>query len=248
MESKAKLSPAMRDAMWGRGWAQENTLRALAKRGLTTFRKTRAYGGTTFHTDLTDAGRAWIVEQIESARAEAFLEALSRTDDADEYTRIWREGCRQGLGTGDALREEDHAEAAEINEAWDRLHTIGAEGARIGRWHAAQAGLTFDEAVARDEREAYRENDHRDDREGRPYSARLLAADVPYIRYPRVRVGGAELVEAGSVTGAVAIVRRALADEVGAEVARDFADDADNMSWADPAAVLNLIRRWVTVA
>lgn len=72
-------------------------------------------------------------------------------------------------------------------------------------------------------------------------------------RYPQVRVSGAELVECKSVTAAVALVRRALADEVGTQVARDFAELAvETIGDRTPAtrseATFDLIRAWVTVA
>lgn len=70
-EPRRALSKPMQDAMLGRGYYELNTARALEKRGLARVRVTRAYGGTTVHLDPTDAGRAWIAEQIEAAHVEA---------------------------------------------------------------------------------------------------------------------------------------------------------------------------------
>lgn len=65
--------------------------------------------------------------------------------------------------------------------------------------------------------------------------------------YPDVRVSAAELIECPNMTAAIALVRRTLCNEVNAEVARDFAEAAEEITWSVPGPVLGLIRRWVTV-
>jgi hypothetical protein len=72
---------------------------------------------------------------------------------------------------------------------------------------------------------------------------------MPAPRYPNVRVSGAELIETPSVSAAIALVRRTLAEEVGAIVARDFAEAAlDAYGMHDNGAeLLRIVRTWVTV-
>lgn len=174
MGSKIKLSPTMQAAMWNAAGVRVDLMptemRRVARKGVRTGTSYALASRGLTEPDqpwiLTDAGRAWIAEQVEAAHVEALWANLDRaqhlspreatgcakTDQAERM--LLRAGEQVGIMIPADFAEWDHAEALAINEAWDRLHTVGAEGARIDRWHTAQAGLTFDEAVDRDHTEA----------------------------------------------------------------------------------------------
>jgi len=173
MERKIKLSPAMRVKMWSRfRWEREyptltgpyvpaelraawrlparmNTVDALVRRGL--------LARNVFHP-LTDAGRAWIAEQIEAAHVEALWENLDRAQHRDplgfgaECERaewmLLRAGEQVGLMIPADLAERDHAEALAMNTEREPWHTHTAAHRMIEQDHAEALAMNTERAVA----------------------------------------------------------------------------------------------------
>jgi hypothetical protein len=214
------------------------TTRALTRHGLLV---------DDFSDRFTDAGRAWIAEQIEAARDEAL--AMNQLSD-------WRrQGYMQPLSRGgsaatapfggshyDAQRvERDHAEALAMNV--ERVE-VGADG--------CGCPITGEITASGADVEGTDRTEHRPGCWNTP-----ATADVPLARtggdgprYPNVRVSGGEIAECTSITAVIALVRRTLAEEIGADVARDFAEVAlDAYGMHDNGAeLLRIVRAWVTVA
>jgi hypothetical protein len=130
----------------------------------------------------------------------------------------------------EALRENMDREQS--CESWQAAYALAE---RFGVMHVTSASFERDRAEA--------------------LAVNAAAPDVPLARtggdgprYPNVRVSGAELIECAAGTDAVRLVRATLADEIGTQVARDFAEAAwEIYDPAAPSALLDLICAWVTV-
>lgn len=143
MASKStKLSKPMQDVMWGRGYYELNTARALEKRGLAKVRVVYAYGGRTVHLDLTDAGRAWIAEQIDAAHVEA-LKEYAETLLVGQAVRLL---ARYGLASVDEIMVgRDAREAWELYGAARAAKEARDSGAGLRAVHIAKGvGYSLD--------------------------------------------------------------------------------------------------------
>lgn len=128
MGSKIKLSPAMQAAMWlaHKGYnynIKQATRFALVRRDLL------GNGGY----DLTDAGRAWIAEQIEAAHIEALWVELDRAQRVSgEYSEMTERAERMLLRADEQvgiMLPRDLAEGDAI-EAWGIWHANRVRAAK----------------------------------------------------------------------------------------------------------------------
>lgn len=182
-----KLSPAMQDAMWSLYSDAKEAPKALSTwRGLES---RDLIINAMFARILTDAGRAWIAEQIETAHAEANAEARSRQG----WAMMGRhEDCPRGcksarLASAELAVECDHAEAREINELSDKNAAYCGKG-RMYRHHltgfmtvgALRAIIDGQrEQIERDHAEAHAEQSRRDGGCGHVDYYGALAAPAP---------------------------------------------------------------------
>jgi len=195
-----KLSPAMQVAMWEQFYADNGQPYFLMMRDATAHALSRRGLFNLAARTLTDAGRAWIVEQIEAARAEALEMNLDRYRGADasdeDWSAAWRLAARSGYRSSlpwthierdriDALRE--HVRRAQaLSSKHNGFHgTLAAELVALAlaaRWDVVDCP---EEIIERDSeltwqlyRLAFKAKELREI--GKPLRALALAQDIGY--------------------------------------------------------------------